>query len=163
MQHLICIFISWRGFPPATLKVIHGYKKIAVRFPTYLLYCVVPKNIHTTPTEGIVCTRGHYFEHPRKPRGRYWGREKVYTGGKYGMIKVKNGEKSPWGQCLTRQVPTVVAVLTSDWCQKNTSCYYAHSARYPGRLLPIWWLIGAGSTWKEGPFSLQVYKRIGIS
>ena len=35
--------------------------------------------------------------------------------------KVKNGEKSPWGQCLTRPVPTVAAVLASDWCQKNTS------------------------------------------
>ena len=33
--------------------------------------------------------------------------------------KVKNGEKSPWGQCLTRPVPTVAAVLASDWCQKN--------------------------------------------
>ena len=35
--------------------------------------------------------------------------------------KVKNGEKSPWGQCLTRPVPTAAAVLASDWCQKNTS------------------------------------------
>ena len=33
--------------------------------------------------------------------------------------KVKNGEKSPWGQCLTRPVPTVAAVLASDWCQKT--------------------------------------------
>ena len=24
---------------------------------------------------------------------------------KYGTKKVKNGEKSPWGQCLTRPVP----------------------------------------------------------
>ena len=31
--------------------------------------------------------------------------------------RVKNGEKSPWGQCLT-QFQTVAAVLTSDWCQK---------------------------------------------
>ena len=37
--------------------------------------------------------------------------------------KVKNGEKSPWGQCLTRPVPTVAAVLASDWCQKNTSFF----------------------------------------
>ena len=35
--------------------------------------------------------------------------------------KVKNGEKSPWGQCLTDQFQTVAAVLASDWCQKNTS------------------------------------------
>ena len=28
--------------------------------------------------------------------------------------KVKNGENSPWGQCLTRP-----AVLASDWCQKT--------------------------------------------
>ena len=35
--------------------------------------------------------------------------------------KVKNGEKSPWGQCLTRPVPTVAAVLASDWCQKTFS------------------------------------------
>ena len=33
--------------------------------------------------------------------------------------KVKNGEKSPWGQCLTRPVPTVAAVLASDCCQKT--------------------------------------------
>ena len=33
--------------------------------------------------------------------------------------KVKNGEKSPWGQCLTRPVATVAVVLASDWCQKT--------------------------------------------
>ena len=33
--------------------------------------------------------------------------------------KVKNEEKSPWGQCLTDQFQTVAAVLASDWCQKN--------------------------------------------
>ena len=27
----------------------------------------------------------------------------------------------PWGQCLTRPVPTVAAVLASDWCQKTLS------------------------------------------
>ena len=36
-----------------------------------------------------------------------------------GRIKVKNGEKSHLGQCLTRPVPTVAAVLASDWCQKT--------------------------------------------
>ena len=33
--------------------------------------------------------------------------------------KVKNGEKSPQGQCLTRPIPTVAAVLASDWRQKT--------------------------------------------
>ena len=27
----------------------------------------------------------------------------------------------PWGHCLTRPVPTVAAVLASDWCQKTLS------------------------------------------
>ena len=42
------------------------------------------------------------------------------------------GEKSPWGQCLTRPVPTVAAVLASDWCQKNTS-----KTLSPGALLAV--------------------------
>ena len=35
--------------------------------------------------------------------------------------KEKNGEKSPWGQCLTRptEFQTVAVVLASDWCQKT--------------------------------------------
>ena len=35
--------------------------------------------------------------------------------------KVKNREKSPWGNVLPDQFQTVAAVLASDWCQKNTS------------------------------------------
>ena len=44
--------------------------------------------------------------------------------------KVKNGEKSPWGQCLTRPVPTVAAVLASDWCQKT--CVFLAPLSAPG-------------------------------
>ena len=35
--------------------------------------------------------------------------------------KEKNGEKSPWGQCLARPVQTVAAILPSDWAEKHKS------------------------------------------
>ena len=55
-------------------------------------------------------------------QGQIVGRRESLNGRKnMTRRKVKNGEKSPWGQCLTRPVPTVAAVLASDWCQKNTS------------------------------------------
>ena len=33
--------------------------------------------------------------------------------------KVKNGEKSPWEQCIPDQFQTVAAFLAPDWCQKT--------------------------------------------
>ena len=53
--------------------------------------------------------------------------------------KVKNGEKSPWGQCLTRPVPTVAAVLASDWCQKNTSFLAPIRSQNGGDRLELVW------------------------
>ena len=35
--------------------------------------------------------------------------------------KVNDGEKSPWRQCLNSPVPTVAAVLPSDWAEKHKS------------------------------------------
>ena len=54
---------------------------------------------------------------------------------KYGTKKVKNGVKSPWGQCLTRPVPMVAAVMASDWCQKNTK--FSGTNQKPERRRPF--------------------------
>ena len=35
--------------------------------------------------------------------------------------KVKNGEKSPWGNVLPDQFQTVAAALPSDWAEKHNS------------------------------------------
>ena len=53
--------------------------------------------------------------------------------------KEKNGEKSPWGQCLTRPVPNSRAVLASDWCQK-TFLFFCPIKRQNGgdRLELVW-------------------------
>ena len=41
--------------------------------------------------------------HPRRPRGQIVGARESLNGRKnMARRKVKNGEKSPWGQCLTR-------------------------------------------------------------
>ena len=53
--------------------------------------------------------------------------------------KVKNDEKSPWGQCLTSPVPTVAAVLASDWCQKNTSFLAPIRSQNGGDRLELVW------------------------
>ena len=53
--------------------------------------------------------------------------------------KVKNGEKSPWEQCLARPVKTVAAVLPSDWAEKHKS-FLAPIRRQNGadRLELVW-------------------------
>ena len=38
---------------------------------------------------------------------------------KFGRRKVKNDEKSPWGQVLNGPVQTAGVVLASDWCHKT--------------------------------------------
>ena len=66
--------------------------------------------------------------------------EKSKRAGKYiARRKVNNGEKSPWGQCLTRPVQTVAAVLASDWCQKNTSFLAPIRSQNSGDRLELVW------------------------
>ena len=61
---------------------------------------------HDPPPPPPSCINDLVLAHPRRPRGRQWGREKNLKGRKnMAQRKVKNGEKSPWGQCLTRPVP----------------------------------------------------------
>ena len=54
--------------------------------------------------------------------------------------KVKNGEKSPWGQnVLPDQFQTVTAVLASDWCHKNQSFLAPMRSQNGGNRLELVW------------------------
>ena len=63
--------------------------------------------------------------------------------------KKKNGEKSPWGQCLTRKVPwdnvlpdqfqTVAAVLSSDWAEKHKRFLAPIRSQNGGNRLELVW------------------------
>ena len=63
--------------------------------------------------------------------------------------KKKNGEKSPWGQCLTRKVPwdnvlpdqfqTVAAVLPSDWAEKHKRFLAPIRSQNGGNRLELVW------------------------
>ena len=66
--------------------------------------------------------------------------------------KVKNGEKSPWGQCLPDQFQTVVAVLASDWCQK-TLCFCAQSEARAATTVWNW----SGKTLSPGALLAVLY------
>ena len=54
-------------------------------------------------------------------------------------MEVKNGEKSPWGQCLTRQFQTVAAVLPSDWAEKHKRFLAPISRQNDGNRLELVW------------------------
>ena len=73
-------------------------------------------------------------------QGQIVGAEgKSKRAGKYGTKKVKNGEKSPWGQCLTRQVPNGRCYLASDWCQKTFVFFCPIRRRNGGDRLELVW------------------------
>ena len=53
--------------------------------------------------------------------------------------KIKNGEKSPWGNVLPDQFQTVAAILPSDWAEKHKSFLAPIRSQNGGDRLKMVW------------------------
>ena len=53
--------------------------------------------------------------------------------------KIKNGEKSPWGNVLPDQFQTVAAILPSDWAEKHKSFLAPIRSQNGGDRLELVW------------------------